>query len=81
MVYYPVTPEEIADGARRMLLKDPDNLCTVPVRTRYEWAPGKFGPMMAWGSPIAYEIRAHNGALYAVFRGDDIPELLPMPVE
>lgn len=58
--YYPITPEEIADGARRQLRGEP---CTVPVRELYQGHP-----MMSWGSPLAYDVIVREGKLYAVYK-------------
>lgn len=77
MKYFPITPNEVALGAARMLLPASEHpSCTVPVRQPHEYAPGQFSRMMAYGSPRAYEVVAHNGKLYAISRHDDAPEFL-----
>ena len=67
MDYYPVTPEEIAEGFRR---KARGELGTIPVRQDHKLLTGEIFPMMAWGHPNCYEIVVHDGKLYGVPRVD-----------
>lgn len=67
-IYYPITPEEIAEGARRQLQGES---CTVPVRELYQGHP-----RMAWGSSLAYDVVAQEGKLYAVYKHCPVEERL-----
>jgi hypothetical protein len=65
-IMYPVTAAEIGSAATRQSTYG----CTIAVRAHYTSADGlTSGPLLSYGSPLAYEYTHHDGLTYAVPRG------------
>jgi len=70
--YYPVTLEERCFAARR------GGGCTMAVRESVTFGDRTF-PLLAYGSPTAYEYKERDGLTYGVFRHEDDGDRVYMP--